>query len=91
MILPDFFQIWRLFPVVLCKYLFPYSVHIFLSSFIPFTEDVERASPTEQVAVESKTESTDDLLDSKDHVNVIFIGHVGRSIILYIRRKILSR
>jgi len=47
------------------------------------TADVERASPTEEVVVESKTEGTDDLLDSKDHVNVIFIGHVdaGKSTI----------
>ena len=49
---------------------------------------MERASPTEEVVVESKTEGTDDLLDSKDHVNVIFIGHVGRSTIIYIRAKI---
>ena len=42
------------------------------------TDDTERSSPIEESGMKSKTESTDELIDSKDHVNVIFIGHVGK-------------
>ena len=50
----------------------------------PFSESLDsseqaRSSPTEEISTKSKAETSEEFLDSKDHVNVIFIGHVGKS------------
>ena len=39
---------------------------------------MERLSPTEENGTKSKKDIVDDMFDAKDHVNVIFIGHVGK-------------
>lgn len=47
--------------------------------YLPDSIVDDTSSPTEDIPAKSKDDVADELLDLKDHVNVIFIGHVGRS------------
>ena len=60
-----------------------YNVEIFFSEPVPEVVKEKQPSPVEPVPVKAaakKVETEEELIDMKEHVNVIFIGHVGRYI-----------